>query len=142
MVQTINTTNTQAIRAQNILSMLFDSVYVENILLKDELELERRGRFNTEQADHKTNMLEAEHDYRLKPNFFNDRLLASITLKENEQGFLEIYNLQGVLSGKITLYNGTNDLDLTPINLSNGVYLYRVWANNEIKKTDKLIKLK
>jgi hypothetical protein len=28
------------------------------------------------------------------------------------------------------------------LNLANGVYMYRVWANDEIKHSDKLIKLK
>ncbi len=142
MVQTIIATNTQTTRAQNILAMLFDSVYVENILLKDELELERRGRFNTEQADQKTNTLEVEHDYRLKPNFFEDKLLASISLKEDESGWLEVYNVQGMLQGKIHLSNGKNDIDMTHLNLSNGIYLYRVWAENEVKRSDKFIKLK
>jgi hypothetical protein len=78
----------------------------------------------------------------LKPNLFDGKLYANITLQAEEQGKLEIYNLQGVLIGNLQLMNGKNELDLSPMNLPNGVYLYRVWANDEIKHSDKLVKLK
>jgi hypothetical protein len=63
-------------------------------------------------------------------------------LKEEENGNLDIYDIQGVLVGKLMLSKGKNDLDLSSLNLANGVYVYRVWANNELKKTDKLVKLR
>jgi hypothetical protein len=61
--------------------------------------------------------------------------LANITLKEEENGNLDIYDIQGLLVGKLMLNKGKNNLDLSSLNLANGAYMYRVWANNELKKT-------
>jgi hypothetical protein len=104
--------------------------------------LQRMGRFDEEKIKEEEINIEPQHDYRLKPNLFEDRLLATVTLKTDEKGKLEIYSLQGVLVGKVALNEGKNDLDLTPFNLSNGVYVYRVWTHNDLKHTDKLVKLK
>lgn len=78
----------------------------------------------------------------LKPNLFEGKLFANITLQAEEQGYIEIFDVKGISFGKIQLSSGNNSLDLTTMNLPNGVFIYRVWANNEIKRTDKLIKLK
>jgi hypothetical protein len=130
-----------AMIAQNVLTMLNDTVFDELILEKDEEMMFRKAE-SEEDVKETTPTLKIEHDYLLKPNLFDGKLYANITLQAEEQGKLEIYNLQGVLVGNLQLMNGKNELDLTPMNLPNGVYLYRVWANDEIKHSDKLIKLK
>jgi hypothetical protein len=130
-----------AARAQNILGLLYGNWH--NIELKHlEEESFYRRRNTVEETKEEIISLEAKHDYRLKPNLFDGKLFANITLQAEEQGKLEIYNLQGVLIGNLQLMNGKNELDLSPMNLPNGVYLYRVWANDEIKHSDKLVKLK
>jgi hypothetical protein len=126
-----------AARAQNILGLLYGNWH--NIELKHlEEESFYRRRNTVEETKEEIISLEAKHDYRLKPNLFDGKLFANITLQAEEQGKLEIYNLQGVLVGNLQLINGKNELDLTPMNLPNGVYLYRVWANDEIKHSDNL----
>jgi hypothetical protein len=143
MVQTIASSNTQAaFQAQVILTIIHDSVYTELILEKDGGSELRRGRFDDTSNEEVSLIGSSIHDYRLKPNLFEDKLLATVSLKEDETGELEVYDLTGALAGKVTLTKGKNELDLTPLNLPGGVYVYRVWANNKIKRTDKLVKLK
>jgi hypothetical protein len=129
--------------AKNILGLKNDSIYLETILAKTQYRLGAIDEAVQENEEHNNTIIEKEqHDYRLKPNVFEGRLLANITLKEEENGNLDIYDIQGILVGKLTLNKGKNNLDLSSLNLANGVYMYRVWANNELKKTDKLVKLR
>jgi tetratricopeptide (TPR) repeat protein len=140
-IEDIADTETQAgFIARNILSLINDTIYEETLLTKDGGGSFRKGRFDNDEDPIKITV--EEHDYRLKPNLFEGRLLANVTLKTDETGKLEVYNLQGTKTGEVNLTSGKNELDLTSLNLSSGVYVYRVWANYEIKKTDKLVKLK
>jgi hypothetical protein len=143
-IEEIASSNTQAaFQAQAVLTLVYDSVYNELILEKDGGGgAPRKGRFDDNAIEDESLISSSKHDYRLKPNLFEDKLLATITLKEDEEGILEIYNLQGLLIGNVTLNKGANELDLTPMNLPNGIYVYRVWALNQLKHTDKLVKLK
>lgn len=154
MVQTINYAylddieaiaegnSTASFIAKNILGLKNDTIYEEILLTKDQ---QRLGEF--EPVDEKNNSTQAitekeQHDYRLKPNLFNGKLLANITLLDDEEGYVELYSIEGGFIGKIKLLSGKNDLDLTPLNIPNGIYIYRVWANNAIRHHDKFVKIK
>ncbi len=80
-------------------------------------------------------------DYRLIPNLINGSMDANIYLGIEEVGTVLLYNLAGGVEGKYAIKEGLNTIPLRKLNLANGMYIYKVWVNNELVRTDKLIKI-
>lgn len=76
----------------------------------------------------------------LYPNPGNGRVILNYTLRQDDVGEIKIYDLTGKLIQKDELNSNSNELQLT--NLSNGIYLYQVFVNDRIVKSDKLVIIK
>ncbi len=83
--------------------------------------------------------LQEDWDYRLIPNLFQGDKTAIITLQHEEQGSVEVYNIQGMLVGIYKVGEGSNVLALDKSINSAGVYIYKVFVGNELRYTDKLV---
>ena len=65
---------------------------------------------------------------------------GTIHLGIQESGWLEVYSMYGILNGKYQLTEGNNRLNFNSV-MRNGMYIYKVWINGELKQSDKLIKI-
>ncbi len=83
-----------------------------------------------------------EDKYKLIPNFFGDDKTGKVTLDTDEQGSLKIYSMDGRLVGDYSLTEGQNTINLSKVLVQNGVYIYKIFVNGQLRKTDKLVAVK
>jgi hypothetical protein len=60
-------------------------------------------------------------------------------LPTNNQGIVEIFDTRGVKVYTNKLTEGNNNINIDLRNLNNGIYIYKVIVNGEVKKSDKII---
>jgi hypothetical protein len=73
------------------------------------------------------------------PNPANTIAYYEIELMDNETGFVQLYDLLGNMVSVKKLSVGANKAEFDLTNLSNGIYIYKVNVNGELKVSDKLI---
>ena len=78
---------------------------------------------------------------RLYPTLIDGRMSAYINLGEKEEGIVEFYSLEGKRLGHFSIIEGKNTLEVSRYLKTSGLYLYKVWVNQELKHTDKIIKV-
>ncbi len=66
-------------------------------------------------------------------------LRCEITLKNNEAGFIQLYDVLGNEVNVKQLNSGFNKVEFDLSNISDSVYMYKVIINAEIKSNNKLI---
>lgn len=81
-------------------------------------------------------------NYKLIPTLIAGEMYGMITLGNGETGELFIYSIYGKEEGKYRLTEGTNKIPLNSLNLVQGIYLYKVSANGEVKNKDKIVKVR
>ena len=81
--------------------------------------------------------------YQLFPNPNNGNMNLLYSMNKASKGDFYLYDITGSLIKKYTLQSGENNLFLiNETELNNGVYLYKVVIDNEVKISDKLIIIK
>ncbi|MGQ0828227.1 MAG: T9SS type A sorting domain-containing protein [Bacteroidota bacterium] len=80
-----------------------------------------------------------EFKINLYPNPSNGNMQFEYSLKRNEEGVLMIYDVAGKLMSRYMLKDTDNYLNISPGQLTNGIYLYHVVINGKTVKTDKLV---
>lgn len=80
--------------------------------------------------------------YKLIPTLIDGREAAVVTLGHEETGFLQLFRIDGVQLGTYNLSAGTNPVNLEKLNMSPGIYIYRVFVAEELKNTDKIVKVR
>ena len=84
------------------------------------------------------NVLESDSKISLSPNPVSDWL--TVKFETNQQDlFIELYDIQGKLIIKKTLNLFSNSINLSHVN--SGLYMYRILEVNKLLKTGKIIKL-
>lgn len=73
------------------------------------------------------------------PNPAQNKAFYEINLKENESGFVELFNMLGDQLATQQLNPGANKAIFDLSNINDGIYMYRVIINAEIKANRKLI---
>lgn len=76
---------------------------------------------------------------KLYPNPANDKLMMNYNINENEYGFIEIYNVMGILVVKEKLLWNKNSLEINAERLDNGVYFYETLIDGKPVVKDKLL---
>jgi hypothetical protein len=64
------------------------------------------------------------------------------TLDQNQTAKLMIFNLSGKVVSQYDLKQGHNILQINESSLENGVYLYRIYSNNSVIASNKLVIIK
>ncbi len=82
-----------------------------------------------------------EWQYALYPTLIRGELHGMISLPDKEFGFLEIFNIQGMRTGTFKIQEGINQIPLSNSLPQSGIYIYKVFIDNEIKRTAKLVKI-
>jgi hypothetical protein len=85
------------------------------------------------------NEYEKEHYSRLYPNPAKATVFYEIKLEADETGFIQIFDLPGHLIAEKILNSGDNKIEFDLQDLENGIYIYKVNLNGELKVSDKLI---
>jgi hypothetical protein len=73
------------------------------------------------------------------PNPANESITLETALPTNSQGMVEIFDTRGVKVATNKLNEGNNNINIDLRNLNNGIYIYKVIVNGEVKKSDKII---
>ena len=75
-------------------------------------------------------------DIKLYPNPAQDNVTVEITVRENANGTINIYNIMGekVMTLMKPLREGENKIDINTSLISKGVYLLEMDANGEIMR--------
>jgi hypothetical protein len=81
--------------------------------------------------------LQKENKYYLYPNPTNEGKGAIIELPHGTSGYIELWSMEGKQAGRHEIKGGKNQINLK--GLGNGLYYYRVWIDNSINNTQKLI---
>lgn len=76
---------------------------------------------------------------KLFPNPANTIAYYEIELAANETGFIQLYDLLGNMVSAKKLSVGANKAEFDLTNFSNGIYIYKVNVNGELKVSDKLV---
>jgi hypothetical protein len=83
-----------------------------------------------------------DNRFKLYPNPNNGMMELDYSLEENKTGKLEIYSITGQPISIFNLRQGKNTLQINEVELSNGIYFYCIFVNDNIVKRDKLVILK
>jgi SprB repeat len=79
---------------------------------------------------------------KLYPNPNNGSFTLEYTLTKGEEGKLVLFNEIGMQVGEYNLEASENKMNITNYNLSNEVYIYQVWINNEPLQRGRIIIIK
>ncbi|MCU0435387.1 MAG: T9SS type A sorting domain-containing protein [Bacteroidia bacterium] len=97
--------------------------------------------FDNGQARIATEVVETPvQESKVYPNPTTGEAVLEITLGEGQTGFVEVLSLTGQRLFNVPLNTGTN---LAPLDLSGyaqGVYMYRVFVNNEFTDAGRIIR--
>ena len=85
-------------------------------------------------------LLDTSNTVLIYPNPTMDILNIAVKLEEGQTGSLEIYNLQDKKIIQHKLLGDQNIISTKQLN--SGIYFYRIYIDNNLKKTDKLIIIK
>jgi hypothetical protein len=81
--------------------------------------------------------LQKENKYYLYPNPTSEGTGAIIELPHGTMGYIELWSMEGKQAGRHEIKGGKNQINLK--GLGNGLYYYRVWIDDSINNTQKLI---
>jgi hypothetical protein len=103
---------------------------------------QRIGRFENEEENLVENQLQAtslidNKKYYLHPNPTKTGFGATIELAQDAEGRVELYTIDGKQIGNYRVKTGSNLIELK--DLGSGIYFYRVWINNNLNNTSKLV---
>jgi len=80
--------------------------------------------------------------FNLYPNPNNGNFTLQYDLGTNSSGNVKIYNTLGEMVGEYTLDNSEGKMNISNSGLSNGVYLWKLYTNNQVIKFGKVIIIK
>lgn len=80
--------------------------------------------------------------FNLYPNPNNGKMLLNYSLNANDKAELLIYDITGKLISTHKLDSSSAQLTINDVQLSDGVYFYRIKVNDKIVRSDKLIIIK
>ncbi len=83
-----------------------------------------------------------EREIMLYPNPANGEAIFKCNLFEGEKGMLDIYDVLGTNIESYALKEGANEINLNTKNLSAGVYVFKITANNEFIGANRLVIVK
>jgi|GEM_PF-3652383 len=78
--------------------------------------------------------------YTLYPTLIKGSTQCNIALNEDESGKLEFVTITGKKINEYQLSEGNNTISFGS-QVSSGVYLYKIWVQNQLKVTGKIIKI-
>jgi len=79
---------------------------------------------------------------KVYPNPSNGNMTLEYSLKDNESGMFNLYNITGTLISSHPLQKNSQQLFINNDELEAGIYLYDVSINNKKVKTDKIVIIK
>jgi len=136
-----NDTSVAAIEAKSILEFINDTIYPYPYEDKEESSPKRGLSENEEQVQSQEPPISQSNIYQLIPTLIAGEMFGFVTLGTDEKGELVIYSIYGKEEKRFTLGEGTNQIALSFLNAP-GIYLYKVTAEGEVKKKDKIVKVR
>ncbi len=137
-----NDTSIAAFQALGILEFLRDTIYTKPYHDIDSSEGSSKTSFGEPEPEKPQEMSQSEAMfYKLFPTVIAGKQVAFITLASDEDGYLQLYRIEGKQVSEFRLSAGTNQIQLSELNLSEGIYIYRVYVKSELKNTGKIVKV-
>ena len=97
---------------------------------------------NNNEAESLKNKLLTENYFTVMPNPNNGNMSVNYEIPENETGTFEIYDIMGKKLYTYLLYSGKNTFAITEESLSKGIYFYKVFVNDKVIASDKIVIIK
>ncbi|MGQ0829474.1 MAG: T9SS type A sorting domain-containing protein [Bacteroidota bacterium] len=80
--------------------------------------------------------------FNLYPNPNNGTMHLNYTLRNEQKGVFEIYDLLGKKQVEYQLQQNTSSVTISEAMLNNGIYFYKILVNDKLVATDKLVIVK
>ena len=135
-------TSVASAQAKSILELINDTIYIHPF---QDIDTSGGGSSKRGEAiakeETKAAIEVSSLSYKLIPTLIEGQMAGYLQLGPDESGYLQVYDLFGQEIRQFKITEGVNNIPLGEILKQSGIYVYQVTISNQVKRTDKIIKV-